>query len=163
MCYLYTKIKTKYENSELYKKKLIKKYKAIIKPGYKTQDEILKLLKNKFDLVEITVNDISDSFWECCVISNFNNVSDLHFSIYKVLYNDRSKKIYKNTPELCCNELDEFIFLVFEQSSEYFISNSNVLTSMMILERGISEYDYINNTPSFVFYLKMLDNIKRIR
>ena len=40
----------KYENSEFYKNKLIKRYKPLITPGVKSQDELIISLEKHFDL-----------------------------------------------------------------------------------------------------------------
>lgn len=40
----------KYENSEFYKNKLVKRYKPLITPGVKSQDELIILLKSTLTL-----------------------------------------------------------------------------------------------------------------
>lgn len=40
----------KYENSEFYKNKLIKRYKPLITPGVKSQEELIISLEKHFDL-----------------------------------------------------------------------------------------------------------------
>ena len=56
----------KYENSEFYKNKLIKRYKPLITPGVKSQDELIISLEKHFDLELTDKAVMSKTFLELC-------------------------------------------------------------------------------------------------
>ena len=62
----------KYENSEFYKNKLIKRYKPLITPGIKSQDELIISLEKHFDLELTDKAVMSKTFLELCVMGNID-------------------------------------------------------------------------------------------
>lgn len=155
-------IKTAYENSKLHKHNLIKKYKLKIIPGIKSQTEIINLLKNEFDLVEISSTDVEPIFWKHGVIKNvsyFNSNNDKNqFIIYKVLSNNKSKKLYSYARKMSELMDDDIIFIVFEKATNYMTSNVSKVQTKLLLLQGVSEYDYNNNTPVLINYIRMLEH-----
>lgn len=151
---LYIKAVTKYENSIYFKNRLIKKYKRMIVPGINTQEKIILSLKKQFDLIEINKNSVSKVFWKVAVVDNLNNKqsTNLDFKVYKLINNLKSKEIY--------NDEKEDILVIFESYNDYFISNSQAMQQLLILEKGISEQDYISNSDVLINYLRIYKNYK---
>lgn len=154
MMNLYIKAVTKYENSIYFKNRLIKKYKRMIVPGINTQEKIILSLKKQFDLIEINKNSVSKVFWKVAVVDNLNNKqsTNLDFKVYKLINNLKSKEIY--------NDEKEDILVIFESYNDYFISNSQAMQQLLILEKGISEQDYISNSDVLINYLRIYKNYK---
>lgn len=154
MMNLYIKAVTKYENSIYFKNRLIKKYKQMIAPGINTQEEIILSLKKQFDLIEINKNSVSKVFWKVAVLDNLNNKqsTNLDFKVYKIINNLKSKELY--------NDENEDILVIFESYNDYFISNSQAMQQLLILEKGISEQDYISNSDVLINYLRIYRNYK---
>ena len=151
---LYIKAVTKYENSIYFKNRLIKKYKRMIVPGINTQEKIILSLKKQFDLIEINKNSVSKVFWKVAVVDNLNNKqsTNLDFKVYKLINNLKSKEIY--------NDEKEDILVIFESYNDYFISNSQAMQQLLILEKGISEQDYRSNSDVLINYLRIYKNYK---
>lgn len=154
MMNLYIKAVTKYENSIYFKNRLIKKYKRMIVPGINTQEKIILSLKKQFDLIEINKNSVSKVFWKVAVVDNLNNKqsTNLDFKVYKLINNLKSKEIY--------NDEKEDILVIFESYNDYFISNSQAMQQLLILEKGISEQDYRSNSDVLINYLRIYKNYK---
>lgn len=159
------KFKIKKENSKNYKKKLINKYKLKITPGIKTQNEIINSIKKQFDLIEAEIKEIEaiePIFWKHSVLENIfeinKNKDKLYFMIFKVLKNKKSKKLYNKAIKMSELFEDEFIFIVFEKSTNFMTTNFSKLQTKLFLEKGISQYDYENETSLFISYLIMLNN-----
>ena len=76
----------KYENSEFYKNKLIKRYKPLITPGVKSQDELIISLEKHFDLELTDKAVMSKTFLELCVMGNIDcdEPDMIDFEIYRV-------------------------------------------------------------------------------
>ena len=77
----------KYENSEFYKNKLIKRYKPLITPGVKSQDELIISLEKHFDLELTDKAVMSKTFLELCVMGNIDcdEPDMIDFEIYRVV------------------------------------------------------------------------------
>lgn len=56
---------------------------------------------------------------------------------------------------------DDRIYVVFEKGTGYIRSNNNKLLLELFLERGVSQYDFDNDTNwlrSYLFYLESYSN-----
>lgn len=86
----------KYENSEFYKNKLIKRYKPLITPGVKSQDELIISLEKHFDLELTDKAVMSKTFLELCVMGNIDcdEPDMIDFEIYRVVRNSKSEALY---------------------------------------------------------------------
>lgn len=153
---LLTDIFTKYENSEFYKKRLIKNLKPSICPGVKSQDELIFSLNKYFDFVTVNINEVDRIFWEISMLGNLCNkdLNDLDFKIYKIINNSRSNLIYEN------ENWDKFI--VFESSNDFFISNSQIVQLIILVELGVSKSDYRMETPELINYLRIYNEYKKV-
>lgn len=143
----------KFENSEFYKNKLIKRYKPLITPGVKSQDELIVSLEKHFDLEETDKAVMSKTFLELCVMGNIDcdEPDMLDFQIFKVVKNEKSEALY------ACEKYDlddDDIFIIFEEHNNFFISNSQIVEMLLIIKEGISLEDYENETPEFINYIR---------
>ena len=116
----------KYENSEFYKNKLIKRYKPLITPGVKSQDELIISLEKHFDLELTDKAVMSKTFLELCVMGNIDcdEPDMIDFEIYRVVRNSKSEALY------ACEKYnldDDDIFIIFEEHNNFFISNSQIV------------------------------------
>ena len=84
----------KYENSEFYKNKLIKRYKPLITPGVKSQDELIISLEKHFDLELTDKAVMSKTFLELCVMGNIDcdEPDMIDFEIYRVVSIQRARR-----------------------------------------------------------------------
>lgn len=151
---------------------LMKKYKHKITPGEKSVEELIDFLKGKVDIVETATTELDQSFYEYYIIGNVVRgtnenliANELNFIIYKVLKNNRSNPYYQcyvpnirnpENPENLKNPEDAPIYVVFEKRTRRIYTNSNRLRLELYIERGVSQYDYDNDTDllhSYLFYL----------
>lgn len=144
----------KFENSEFYKNKLIKRYKPLITPGVKSQEELIVSLEKHFDLEETDKAVMSKSFLELCVMGNIDcdEPDMIDFQIFKVVRNEKSEALY------ACEQYDlddNDIFIIFEENNNFFISNSQIVEMLLIIKEGISDEDYENETPEFINYIRV--------
>jgi len=153
-------------DSEEYKKKIIKEYKSKIIPGIKNFHSLIKDLKEKIDLLEVVSRDIDKIFWVYGVMEKVKtmpkHLDHLIFKIFKVINNSKSRNLYRyayNSGEL---ETNKSIFIVFEKSTRLMVSNCTKLNCKLVLYKGISKYDYENNTPCLIYYLTSLKSYLEI-
>ncbi len=124
----------KYENSEFYKNKLIKRYKPLITPGVKSQDELIISLEKHFDLELTDKAVMSKTFLELCVMGNIDcdEPDMIDFEIYRVVRNSKSEALY------ACEKYDlddDDIFIIFEEHNNFFISNSQIVRCCLSSKR----------------------------
>ena len=152
---------TKFENSKFYQKRLIKKYKPKLNVGINDFDKIIKLLSNEFDLSKISEDDVDSIFWQHAVLGDFSESesNSLEFKIFKIRRNEKSIELYKyaeGTSEIIDD--NDNIIIVFEESTSFMTSNCNKILRKMLILHGVSEFDYNNETPLFIWYLRELDS-----
>lgn len=132
------------ENSRLYKNHLIKKYKPHITPKINSQEEIIALLEQEFDLVRACVDDIEPIFWKIGVLFNLEeyNTDSYEFEILKIKRNEKSESFYQYFLKWDEISDDENIFVIFEKNTDFMTTKCNKLIAKMILLKGVSQYDY---------------------
>lgn len=156
----FTRLYLLYENSNFYKKRIISKYKHLIKPGEHTCEEIISSIKEKYDLKKISENQVDNVFWEYSVMRNLSadceyndcKCDDFEFYIYQVEQNEKSEKLYDLEDKNLIDEKNGIVF-VMEKTTGYIVCNSQQLNLLLLLEKGIALDDYINETPVFYNYL----------
>lgn len=161
---MFYKLKMQYENSSYYKKKLIKKYKKKLTPGMKTTLELIQILNNNYNTQEILSESINPVFWKYSVFSNLessqNKKETYCFKIFKIIRDNKSEKMYRFWEKI---DDSDFIFVIFETNTGFITGNCHLLLQFLIIERGIGNYDYKNNTSVMINYLMNLHHYKKTR
>lgn len=140
-------------NMNKYVKRLIRKYKNPSIIGEKSIEEVIAYLKQKFIIKNITQNisDIQIKRFKFNVMHSLDGESispeDIKFHAYRVEYSTASKKYYKEMED------DEKIYVYIDEASGCIESNSSGLFTELELYKGISQYDYDNNTDKLIAYL----------
>nr|WP_294698766.1 hypothetical protein [uncultured Anaerostipes sp.] len=136
-----------------YVKRLIKKYKNPSIIGEKSIEEVIDYLKQKFVIKDITQN-ISDIEMKICRFNIMHSLDgenilpeNIKFYAYRVEDSTASKRYYQEMDD------DEKIYVYIEEISRYIESNSSGLFTELELYKGISQYDYDNNTDKLIEYL----------
>lgn len=148
---------------------LINKYKFKITPGEKTVEELILFLKGKVDITETVITELTQSILEHVKynvihgIRNQDNLSadDLNFNVFKLLKNEKSNSYYQYYVPNIANYNDNTIYIVFEKKTRSIYTNNNKLLLELFIERGISQYDYDNNTNLLSAYLFHLDTYSK--
>lgn len=140
-------------NMNKYVKRLIKKYKNPSIIGEKSIEEVIDYLKQKFVIKDITQN-ISDIEMKICRFNIMHSLDgenilpeNIKFYAYRVEDSTESKRYYQEMDD------DEKIYVYIEEISRYIESNSSGLFTELELYKGISQYDYDNNTDKLIEYL----------
>ena len=140
-------------NMNKYVKRLIKKYKNPSTIGEKSIEEVIDYLKQKFVIKDITQN-ISDIEMKICRFNIMHSLDgenilpeNIKFYAYRVEDSTASKRYYQEMDD------DEKIYVYIEEISRYIESNSSGLFTELELYKGISQYDYDNNTDKLIEYL----------
>lgn len=140
-------------NMNKYVKRLIKKYKNPSIIGEKSIEEVITYLKQKFVIKDITQN-ISDIEMKICRFNIMHSLDgenilpeNIKFHAYRVEDSTASKRYYQEMDD------DEKIYVYIEEVSGYIESNSSGLFTELELYKGISQYDYDNNTDKLIEYL----------
>lgn len=145
---------------------LLKKYKHKIIPGEKNVDELIKYLKNKVNIVEISTTELVKPILQCItynVVHCIRNeqlkltADELNFVAHKLIRNDKSNSYYQYDYVHIDEQEDDLIFVIFEMRTGNIYSNSNKLQLELFVEQGVSQYDYDNETLMLVSYLSYLD------
>ena len=139
-----------------YVKTLIKKYKNPSIIGEKSTEEVIAYLKQKYIIKDITQNisDIQIKRFKFNVMHSLDgeNISpeDIKFHAYHVECSKESKRYYKEMDD------DEKIYVYIDEASGCIESNSCGIFTELELYKGISQYDYDNNTDKIIAYLTNL-------
>ena len=139
-----------------YVKILIKKYKNSSIIGEKSTEEVIAYLKEKFIIKDITqvILDIEIKRFKFNIIHSLDgeNISseDIKFHAYHVERSKASKRYYKEMDD------DVKIYVYIDEASGCIESNSCGLFTELELYKGISQYDYDNNTDKLIEYLTNL-------
>ena len=140
-------------NMNKYVKSLIKKYKNPSIIGEKSIEEVIDYLKQKFVIKDITqkISDIEIKRFKFNIVHSLDgeNISpeNIKFYAYRVEDSTASKRYYQEMDD------DEKIYVYIEEISRYIESNSSGLFTELELYKGISQYDYDNNTDKLIEYL----------
>ncbi|MFR9099102.1 MAG: hypothetical protein ACLVI9_04765 [Anaerostipes hadrus] len=114
---------------------------------------MIDYLKQKFVIKDITQN-ISDIEMKICRFNIMHSLDgenilpeNIKFYAYRVEDSTASKRYYQEMDD------DEKIYVYIEEISRYIESNSSGLFTELELYKGISQYDYDNNTDKLIEYL----------
>lgn len=148
-------------NMNKYVKSLIKKYKNPSIIGEKSIEEVIAYLKQKFVIKDITQN-ISDIEIKICrfnIVHSLDgeNISpeNIKFHVYSVEDSTASKEYYQEMDD------EEKIYVYIDETSGYIESNCSGLFTELALYKGISQYDYDNNTDKLIEYLTHCEDWSR--
>ena len=136
-----------------YVKSLIKKYKNPSIIGEKSIEEVIAYLKQKFVIKDITqkISDIEIKRFKFNIVHSLDgeNISpeNIKFYAYRVEDSTASKEYYQEMDD------EEKIYVYIDEASGYIESNCSGLFTELALYKGISQYDYDNNTDKLIEYL----------
>ena len=140
-------------NMNNYVKTLIKKYKNPSIIGEKSIEEVIAYLKQKFVIKDITqkISDIEIKRLKFNIVHSLDgeNISpeNIKFHACRVEDSTASKEYYQEMDD------EEKIYVYIDETSGYIESNCNGLFTELALYKGISQYDYDNNTDKLIEYL----------
>lgn len=140
-------------NMNKYVKSLIKKYKNPSIIGEKSIEEVIAYLKQKFVIKDITqkISDIEIKRFKFNIVHSLDgeNISpeNIKFYAYRVEDSTASKEYYQEMDD------EEKIYVYIDETSGYIESNCSGLFTELALYKGISQYDYDNNTDKLIEYL----------
>lgn len=140
-------------NMNKYVKSLIKKYKNPSIIGEKSIEEVIAYLKQKFVIKDITqkISDIEIKRFKFNIVHSLDgeNISpeNIKFYAYRVEDSTASKEYYQEMDD------EEKIYVYIDEASGYIESNCSGLFTELALYKGISQYDYDNNTDKLIEYL----------
>ena len=140
-------------NMNKYVKSLIKKYKNPSIIGEKSIEEVIAYLKQKFVIKDITqkISDIEIKRFKFNIVHSLDgeNISpeNIKFYAYRVEDSTASKEYYQEMDD------EEKIYDYIDETSGYIESNCSGLFTELALYKGISQYDYDNNTDKLIEYL----------
>ena len=140
-----------------------------ITPGEKSVENLIDFLKGKVDIVETEITELTKSIFKHIIHNavhgnqNQKNLTanELNFIVYKVLKNNRSNSYYQSYIPKVDHSEDVTIYVVFEKKTRGIYTNSNILFLELSIERGVSQYDYDNDTDLFKGYLFYLDSYSK--
>ena len=140
-------------NMNKYVKSLIKKYKNPSIIGEKSIEEVIAYFKQKFVIKDITqkISDIEIKRFKFNIVHSLDgeNISpeNIKFYAYRVEDSTASKEYYQEMDD------EEKIYVYIDETSGYIESNCSGLFTELALYKGISQYDYDNNTDKLIEYL----------
>lgn len=122
---------------------------------------MIAYLKQKFVIKDITQN-ISDIEIKICrfnIVHSLDgeNISpeNIKFHVYSVEDSTASKEYYQEMDD------EEKIYVYIDETSGYIESNCSGLFTELALYKGISQYDYDNNTDKLIEYLTHCEDWSR--
>ena len=138
---------------KLYKYWLEKKYSDKINIE-NTNNEVLNILLEKYDLKKININNVDKIFVECAIMSNIDRKNS-DISVFKVINNIKSRALY----DYAYNKedfIDENFIIALDKNSDFYVTNFDILQTYLTVIKGISKFDYLNKTMTFYGYLYTL-------
>lgn len=85
------------------------------------------------------------------------SVGDFLFVAYKALHTEKNRdynSILQNTNE-------KFVHVVFEKKTGYILTNNSKLHLELSIFKGVTQYDYDNNTDRLLEYVTCIDMLKK--
>lgn len=133
--------------------KIIDKYKSKVPVRERSVAEVIEWLKKKVDVEEISSDEISKQYnirnkmflYNC---KDITNKEDFLVKVFRVFRNEKSYKYY----EEC---FDEELLLWLEETNFIIDTTSNLLYRELMIYKGISEYDYVNDTIKLSEYISI--------
>lgn len=134
----------------------LKSFKHLVKIGPKTVSELSILLKNKLTVQEIGAENFSDYYREALKRNAFyciNNEKlqirsdEMVFRFFEVIMDERARRYFAVEPNTLL--MQDMCYIIFEEKTGYMCSSSNKLFRDMMLERGVSQEDYDNESLQF--------------
>lgn len=153
-------------NPELYHTYLKDTYKSKIITGEKSYSEIITFLHKKYDAKRCNIDEISKSYY---FISQMNalhsmqneklklNKNDLNFIGFVIPSSEKNKEYYNEAINKKIILPEGFIVVLLETQTKYIASTSNRIFLEIVIEQGISEFDYKNETEAFFSYCFFMD------
>lgn len=154
--------------SEENKKYLIEKYKDKVISPEKSIYEVLRIFKERLDIVEIDLSEVNPTFRQFTKINFLHSLKnrpvglweqDIVLNAFRIIHNNKSKNYYEEM--ILEHKKDEEIIILVEKKIEAIASNSQRLQLELFIEQGISGYHYKNETPEFFGYLMYLDGLEK--
>ena len=114
---------------------------------------MIAYLKQKFVIKDITqkISDIEIKRFKFNIVHSLDgeNISpeNIKFYAYRVEDSTASKEYYQEMDD------EEKIYVYIDETSGYIESNCSGLFTELALYKGISQYDYDNNTDKLIEYL----------
>ncbi len=151
---------------------LINRYKHLVTNRHlKTVDELSEFLENKLSAVPIAFSEFNQTTRKVMMMSieckikdeKLNlDLNDLEFLPYIIPKNGCGANYY-NYPYTNAELRDkDMIYVILEKHINYYMHcNSPKLFLDLAIERGVSQYDYDNNTSKLILYLMNMDSLKK--
>lgn len=143
-----------YYKERLDYKTQVKLFKPLIPIGERTSSQLIKYLKNKFDTVEITFDDLPSYNYDM-ISSNARHyvgnmhlgieIKNMHFRLFKIIENEKSID-YIDENE---SKYGNFLFFIIEEKTKYMCANSYRLLGEMSYIRGVSKKSYYDEDYIF--------------
>lgn len=137
--------------------KRLEKYKNRLEPGAKSIEEIYAWLTDHFDLIELSKEQIyqdyrirNDVFRQNCYSLTGNN--NFRIRAFQIKKNEKSHVYFEDEDE-------EELILWVEDNSLTFECSSNRLFRELVIEKGISQFDYEQNTLKLAEYIIFYFNL----
>ena len=134
----------------------LKMFKDIVPIGIISVPEIVELLKQRLDIAEITLDEFPGPIVDVAKFNASNCIfntglqlkpEEMSFRAFRVIKNEKSAH-YDISYQISCQE-DECIYIIFEENSGYFLTNSNWLLIELELARGVSEQEIVSEDIQF--------------
>ena len=124
----------------------IRNYKSQIIPGFKSFEETLKWLSEKVDIIEIPLSSFTNFFLESQKFNAINAITN--------------NNLHLSSEDFGFIADGKFVYILFELRTRYVISNSAKLQLEIVIQQGIGQYDYENNTEYLLYYISCIDRLK---
>ena len=146
-------------------RELKKKYKAMVQMPEKTPDELESYLNHiaKVRRIDKATLD-AGSQGICCaayvhsLILEGRSANELEWAAYELENNRENEKYYN---DMLTELPGETIIVVFEKKTGWITSNCQLLLLELLVERGVSKFDYDHETSNLNCYLTYLDGYFR--
>jgi len=153
--------------------RLIKLYKPLVKSGNKmTFSEMCSFLEENMSAVKIDFNLISEITRRMMKVSIGHylrenkpdlSLDKLQFAAYEIPREGKGAEYYNypHISQIVEGHDHNSIYVILEKHIDYINCNCNKLFLDLTIKRGVSEYDYENNTMRLIEYLSRIEALEQ--
>lgn len=151
---------------------IVRKYKSEVIPTKLDVTELMTYVHSYLDVVEIDPLSLGPliKLSKCNITHMLDNYGNkkltnekFDFKAYHVVKNYKSLRYYHEVEKnIISGVLPVSIAILIERHSEYIYASCSTLHMELLLKRGIDEFDYNNETPSFINYIVLYDQYKKL-
>ena len=140
--------------------------KTFIQPGIKPIDALCAWLEDAYDAELITMNEFSDHLAKMMRFNAFHTEAnkalqvaedDMQFIPYRLRETAKNAVLFETSSSYL--NYGGYVYVIIEVKTGYIFCNHNKLFLELVIEQGVSQFDYDNETLMLRWYLDCMERL----